>query len=70
MAPEYPMYGTISYKYDVYGYGVVILEIVSGKKNAGHNFNKEQLEFIVDEVNTIHGTARRPFLLLFFPVIM
>ncbi|KAL5555576.1 hypothetical protein UlMin_037812, partial [Ulmus minor] len=48
MAPEYPLYGMITTKYDVYGFGVVILEIVSGKKNAGHKFNQE-LEFLVDE---------------------
>ncbi|KAL5555567.1 hypothetical protein UlMin_037803, partial [Ulmus minor] len=48
MAPEYPLYGTITTKYDVYGYGVVILELVSGKKNAGHNYNQE-LEYLVDE---------------------
>ncbi|KAL5555574.1 hypothetical protein UlMin_037810 [Ulmus minor] len=49
MAPEYPLYGMITTKYDVYGFGVVILEVVSGKKNAGHKFNQE-LEFLVDEV--------------------
>ncbi|KAL5555838.1 hypothetical protein UlMin_038074 [Ulmus minor] len=49
MAPEYPLYGTITTKYDVYGFGVVILELVSGKKNAGHNYNQE-LEYLVDEV--------------------
>ncbi|XP_062088188.1 probable LRR receptor-like serine/threonine-protein kinase At1g53420 isoform X3 [Humulus lupulus] len=50
MAPEYPMYGTISSKYDVYGFGVVILELVSGRKNAGHKRNQDELEFLVDEV--------------------
>ncbi|KAL5555510.1 hypothetical protein UlMin_037746, partial [Ulmus minor] len=49
MAPEYPLYGTITTKYDVYGYGVVILELVSGKKNAGYKYNQE-LEYLVDEV--------------------
>ncbi|KAF4379214.1 hypothetical protein G4B88_010608, partial [Cannabis sativa] len=47
MAPEYPMYGTISSKYDVYGFGVVILELVSGRKNAGHKHNQDELEFLV-----------------------
>ena len=50
MAPEYPMYGTISRKYDVYGFGVVILELVSGRKNASHKDNQE-LSFLVDEVS-------------------
>ena len=49
MAPEYLMYGTISTKFDVYSYGVVILELVSGKKNAG-NKNDQELESLVDKV--------------------
>ncbi|KAL5555525.1 hypothetical protein UlMin_037761, partial [Ulmus minor] len=48
MAPEYPSYGMISDKYDVYSYGVVILELVSGKQNA-RNKNNQELEFLVDE---------------------
>ncbi|KAL5555617.1 hypothetical protein UlMin_037853 [Ulmus minor] len=49
MAPEYPLYGMMTTKYDVYGYGVVVLELVSGKKNAGPKYNQE-LEYLVDEV--------------------
>lgn len=32
MAPEYAMHGQFSVKSDVYGFGVLVLEIVSGKK--------------------------------------
>lgn len=35
MAPEYAFDGKFSTKSDVFSLGVVILEIVSGKKNTG-----------------------------------
>ncbi|XP_059664601.1 probable LRR receptor-like serine/threonine-protein kinase RFK1 isoform X1 [Cornus florida] len=33
MAPEYALWGYLSYKADVYSFGIVVLEIVSGKNN-------------------------------------
>ncbi|XP_048132297.1 probable LRR receptor-like serine/threonine-protein kinase RFK1 isoform X2 [Rhodamnia argentea] len=35
MAPEYALWGYLTYKADVYSFGVVALEIVSGKSNNG-----------------------------------
>lgn len=35
MSPEYAMGGHFSVKSDVFSYGVLVLEIVSGKKNWG-----------------------------------
>ncbi|XP_059661548.1 cysteine-rich receptor-like protein kinase 15 isoform X2 [Cornus florida] len=35
MAPEYAMEGLFSVKSDVFSFGVILLEIVSGKKNSG-----------------------------------
>ncbi|GAU20884.1 hypothetical protein TSUD_120760 [Trifolium subterraneum] len=35
MPPEYAVHGSFSIKSDVFSYGVVILEIISGKKNSG-----------------------------------
>ena len=35
MAPEYAMHGQFSVKSDVFSFGVLVLEIVSGKKNRG-----------------------------------
>ncbi|MBA0730953.1 hypothetical protein Golax_022861, partial [Gossypium laxum] len=32
MAPEYSLRGQYSVKYDVYGFGVLVLEIISGQK--------------------------------------
>lgn len=33
MAPEYALWGYLTYKADVYSFGIVVLEIVSGKSN-------------------------------------
>ncbi|KAL6639545.1 hypothetical protein ACP70R_023275 [Stipagrostis hirtigluma subsp. patula] len=38
MAPEYAMDGTVSFMLDVYSFGVLLLEIISGRKNQ-RNFN-------------------------------
>ena len=35
MAPEYAMEGLFSIKSSVYSFGILMLEIVSGKKNSG-----------------------------------
>jgi serine/threonine protein kinase len=35
MSPEYAVHGQYSIKSDVFSFGVVVLEIVSGKKNRG-----------------------------------
>ncbi|KAF2592717.1 hypothetical protein F2Q70_00043404 [Brassica cretica] len=35
MSPEYAMHGQYSMKSDIYSFGVLILEIISGKKNSG-----------------------------------
>ncbi|XP_050383406.1 G-type lectin S-receptor-like serine/threonine-protein kinase At1g11410 [Argentina anserina] len=35
MSPEYAVYGRFSTKSDVFGFGIILLEIVSGKRNNG-----------------------------------
>ncbi|KAK7401326.1 hypothetical protein VNO78_12717 [Psophocarpus tetragonolobus] len=35
MPPEYAVHGSFSTKSDVFGYGVIVLEIISGRKNRG-----------------------------------
>ncbi|KAG4957620.1 hypothetical protein JHK84_043556 [Glycine max] len=35
MAPEYAMEGLFSVKSDVFSFGVLVLEIICGKKNSG-----------------------------------
>nr|ACJ31801.1 receptor-like protein kinase [Glycine max] len=45
MAPEYAMHGQFSMKSDVFSFGVLVLEIISGHKNSGirHGENVEDL---------------------------
>ena len=35
MPPEYVVHGSFSTKSDVFSYGVIVLEIISGRKNRG-----------------------------------
>ncbi|XP_047310088.1 probable LRR receptor-like serine/threonine-protein kinase RFK1 isoform X2 [Impatiens glandulifera] len=44
MAPEYALWGHLSYKADVYSFGVLLLEIVSGKNN--NNFMPDDGNFV------------------------
>ncbi|XVF79033.1 hypothetical protein PTKIN_Ptkin14bG0187000 [Pterospermum kingtungense] len=41
MAPEYALHGHLTEKADVYSFGIVVLEIVSGKCNTKHRLNGE-----------------------------
>lgn len=36
MAPEYALWGHLTYKADVYSFGIVLLEIVSGQSNSNY----------------------------------
>ncbi|WJX12780.1 hypothetical protein P8452_03249 [Trifolium repens] len=49
MAPEYALWGYLSYKADVYSFGVVVLETVSGK-----NVHRQR---IVNWINATDGTS-------------
>lgn len=45
MAPEYASDGEFSVKSDIFSFGVILLEIVSGKKNRGyeHDYHNHTL---------------------------
>ncbi|XVE63328.1 hypothetical protein DITRI_Ditri07aG0011300 [Diplodiscus trichospermus] len=47
MVPEYAMRGYLTYKADVCSFGVVLLEIVSGKSNTNYR-PKEEFVFLLD----------------------
>ena len=46
MSPEYAMNGVVSIKIDVFSYGVLLLEIVSSKKNNSCNHSGYPLNLI------------------------
>jgi len=46
MAPEYAARGQFSMKSDVFSYGVIVLEIVSGKKNREFSDPKHYLNLL------------------------
>ncbi|XP_021719465.1 cysteine-rich receptor-like protein kinase 8 [Chenopodium quinoa] len=49
MAPEYAFYGFFSVKSDVYSFGILVLEIITGRKNSGfHNeeYTEDLLSFV------------------------
>ncbi|KAJ6846616.1 receptor-like serine/threonine-protein kinase SD1-8 [Iris pallida] len=47
MSPEYAMDGVFSVKSDVFSFGVLVLEIISGKKNRGVFFAKADLNLLL-----------------------
>jgi serine/threonine protein kinase len=62
MSPEYASYGELSTKVDVYSFGVLMLEIISGRKSI-LNFTSTSTEQIslVNWVSTFKYLAFYPF---------
>ncbi|OMO67406.1 hypothetical protein CCACVL1_20539 [Corchorus capsularis] len=46
VAPEYPVHGSASEKVDIFAFGVVLLEIISGKEALEGNLLKESIGFL------------------------
>ncbi|XVF64488.1 hypothetical protein PTKIN_Ptkin09bG0173700 [Pterospermum kingtungense] len=47
LAPEYFMYGKVNEKIDVYAYGVVLLELLSGRKPISNDYPKGQESLVM-----------------------
>jgi serine/threonine protein kinase len=61
MSPEYAMHGRYSVKSDVFSFGVLVLETMSGKKNRGFCHREHHLN-LLGHVSIKNGTTN----LLFF----
>ena len=46
MAPEYAMNGYLSTKTDVFSFGILVLEIVSGRKNIVRHSDDEKIDLL------------------------
>ncbi|XBJ15357.1 hypothetical protein VPH35_007268 [Triticum aestivum] len=51
MSPEYAMHGQYSTKSDAVSFGVLVLEIVTGRRNNG-SYNSEQYVYLVNLIST------------------
>jgi len=67
MSPEYAFDGKFSVKSDIFSFGVLLLEIVSGKRNRGfcHPSHQHNLLGHVREKNPEHRLFSLPYLPLF-----
>lgn len=46
MAPEYALHGYLSVKADVFSFGVLLLEIVSGRKNSDGRLGPQKADLL------------------------
>ena len=51
MSPEYAMNGIFSVKSDVFSFGVLVLEIISGKRNKGVYLSEDK-EYLLGQVSS------------------
>ena len=52
MPPEYVMRGQYSIKSDVYSFGILVIEIVTGRRNNG-SYHYEEMEDLMSIVSTL-----------------
>lgn len=57
MAPEYAMHGQLSVKLDVFSFGVLMLELVSGQKNSSYKVG-EKVTDLVTFVSCTHKSKQ------------
>ena len=61
MAPEYAMRGHLTEKADVFGFGVVALEILSGRPNSDNSLDTEKI-YLLEWVWEMKFFSPFPFL--------
>jgi serine/threonine protein kinase len=53
MSPEYVMLGQFSEKSDVFSFGVIVLEIITGKRNLNHYESHHVIEGLITYVSML-----------------
>lgn len=61
MSPEYAMDGIFSVKSDVFSFGVLMLEIISGTKNRGVYLSDPD-QYLLGRVSTITSSCSHSFI--------
>lgn len=56
MAPEYALFGKVSPKIDIFSFGVLVLEIVTGRRNSGFD-NTYNAVNLLTEVSPIFSST-------------
>lgn len=54
MAPEYALHGYLTEKTDIFSYGILVLEIVSGRKNHDELFDEEKADLLSYVSSLLH----------------
>lgn len=70
-APEYAIHGQLSEKADVYSYGVVVLEIISGQKSSELQIHGEaEGQFLLQKVRKLSQLFEKDFFGLEFQQVI
>ncbi|XP_011038603.1 PREDICTED: putative receptor-like protein kinase At4g00960 isoform X2 [Populus euphratica] len=60
MAPEYVMHGHLSVKADVFSFGVLVLELISGQRNSTFSQQHAEAQNLLDWAYKLHKKNRSP----------
>ena len=69
MAPEYIVHGQLTEKADIYSYGVLVLEIVTGRSNTSCAEDQDGSSNLLSYVVTTGSIARIFHRVSFFPTV-
>lgn len=56
MAPEYVVHGQLTEKADVYSYGILVLEVLTGKKSTSSISSSSESQPLISQV-LIHSSS-------------
>eukprot|EP01018_Ginkgo_biloba_P031198 Gb_23803 [translate_table: standard] len=57
LAPEYAIHGQLTRKADIYSFGILVLEIISGRSNTNSSFSAEE-QFLLEMTWQLHEENR------------